>query len=99
TLKANGTMDVQERIEVVFSGSSHGIFRTIPIHYDTGKGTTRDIYLTNIRVNDGNGNGMGTKITTEGRYLKIRIGDADVLLNPGTRVTYVISYSAEGMIN
>lgn len=99
TLKADGTMDVQERIEVVFSESSHGIFRTIPIHYDTGKGTTRDIYLTNIRVNDGNGNGMGTKITTEGRYLKIRIGDADVLLNPGTRLTYVISYTAEGMIN
>ena len=99
TLKADGKMDVQERIAVLFNEPRRGIFRTIPIHYDTGKGTTRDIYLTNIRVTDSNGNGLGTKITTEDRYLKIRIGVADVTLPTGTRITYVISYTADGMIN
>jgi len=98
-LKADGSMQVQERIDVLFNESRHGIFRTIPIHYDTGRGTTRDIFLTNIRVTDGTTATQETKLSTEGRYLKIRIGDPDVTLGAGTRKTYVIQYNAEGMIN
>lgn len=98
-LSADGTMQVKETIQVLFNESRHGIFRTIPIHYDTGKGVTRDIYLTKIQVTDEHAASQTTKITTEGRYLKIRIGDADTLLQAGTRKTYVIQYVADGMMN
>ncbi len=98
-LRPDGTMQVQERIDVLFNESRRGIFRTIPIHYDTGKGTTRDIFLSKIQVTDASTQTQPTKITTEGRYLKIRIGDPDVYLDAGTRKTYVIQYIADGMIN
>jgi uncharacterized membrane protein YgcG len=98
-LKQDGTMDVVETIEVLFNQSSRGIFRKIPIHYETGKGTTRDIYLTDFRVTNGAGNELTTKITRDNPYVQIRIGDEDIWLDPGTRVTYVIRYKADGVIN
>src|ERR1044071_4413463 len=74
-LHANGTMDVQERIDVRFNEERHGIFRKIPIHYETKGIATRDLFLSNISVTDASGNGLGTKFSTEDRYLVIRIGD------------------------
>lgn len=98
-LHEDGTMDVKETIAVTFNETRHGIFRFIPVDYDTGKGITRSIFVSGISVTDENGNAQTTKIEGEGANVKIRVGEKDVLLLPGTRKTYVIGYHVENMVN
>lgn len=98
-LRRDGSMTVTEKIQVEFRQSSRGIFRFIPVAYDTGKGVARRIVLSGISVQDEAGRALTTKVTREGRNVRVRIGDEDVWLPPGTRVTYVIRYSVAGMLN
>ena len=98
-LEANGSMQVTERLGVTFNESKHGIFRDIPVDYDAGRGITRSIDLDQISVGDGQGNALTTKVTSEGDHVRIRIGDKDVTLPAGTRMTYQIHYRVRGMIN
>lgn len=98
-LGRDGRMAVTEKIQVRFQQSSRGIFRFIPVNYETGKGLARRVVLSGIDVRDGSGQALTTKITREGRNIKIRIGDEDVWLSPGTQTTYVIRYHVKGMLN
>lgn len=98
-LKGDGWMDVEERITVTFNEPRHGIFRFIPVDYETGKGVARHLDFTGIGVSAGNGSSETTQITREGPNVKIRIGDKDVLLDSGTQKEYVIRYRVFGMIN
>ncbi|MFQ5460950.1 MAG: DUF2207 domain-containing protein, partial [Anaerolineae bacterium] len=98
-LAADGAMIVQERIAVTFNQERHGIYRRIPVDYDTGRGTVRRLDVEVLGVTDASGDAYGTKVTHEGSDVRIRIGDADVLVAPGSSLTYVISYRARGMIN
>lgn len=98
-LRADGTMTVNEEIAVTFNEPRRGIFRVIPIAYDTGKGMSRRIFLTNISVVDDQANEQTTKISHEGENINIRIGDADVYLPTNTKKVYRISYDARNMIN
>jgi len=98
-LAKNGEMKVEETITARFLISKRGIFRKIPVNYDTGKGVNRNIFLSNIEVVDENGNEYTTNISHESEYLVIRIGDEDIFLPPNTVKTYVIRYTANGMIN
>jgi uncharacterized membrane protein len=90
TVEANTDLLVEERIEVVFSEPRHGIFRTIPVRYSDPKGYAYSLNLRLLSVTDGDGRAQGTKVTSEGRYVKIRIGDPDRTVT-GV-VHYVIRY-------
>lgn len=98
-IQPNSDLVVREYLEVTFSAAKHGIFRTIPVRYDTGRGVGRNIYFRLASVNDENGRPHQTKLTYQGNNVNIRIGDPDVVVTPGTKVTYVISYNISGAIN
>jgi uncharacterized membrane protein YgcG len=99
TLSAKAELEVTERIQVVFNESRRGIFRDIPVHYENRHGLTRSLFIDSVSVTDQNGAGETTKLTREGEGIRIRIGDEDVFLVPGTRKTYVIRYRCRGMMN
>lgn len=90
TVEAGSDLVVEERIEVVFSEPRHGIYRTIPVQYSDPRGFAYSLGLRLLDVTDGEGERQTTAVTHEGRYVKIRIGDADRTVSG--RVVYVIRY-------
>lgn len=98
-LSAKAELVVTEKIQVVFNESRRGIFRDIPIHYENRHGLTRSLFIDQISVTDENGAGQQIKITKEGEDVRIRIGDPDIFLPPGTQRTYMIYYRCRGMLN
>jgi hypothetical protein len=90
TVEANSDLLVEERIEVVFSEPRHGLFRTIPVRYSDPKGYAYSLDFRLLSVTDDDGRNHGTKVTNEGRYVKIRIGDPDRTVRGA--VHYVIRY-------
>ncbi len=99
SLNKNSSIDVTETIRVTFNESRRGIFRSIPYVLPGRAGLTRSVTLDSISVGDGTGYEAKTKITTENGYVKIRIGDANVWMSPGTEKTYTIKYRIIGAIN
>lgn len=99
TLGKDGWLNVEERITVRFDESARGIFRTIPLVYETGRGVARRPLLTGISVVDGSGRGLKTQESSEGRYRKVRIGNPNIWLPAGTVTTYVIRYRVYGVLN
>lgn len=95
----DGRLQVSERITVRFEEPRRGIVRFIPVIYDTGRGVNRRILLGGITVHDEQGEPLTTLVRREGPAVTIRIGDEDVWLPAGTRKTYVIDYSAKGVVN
>ena len=98
-LNPDSSFEVREAIDVTFNEYRHGIFRRIPFEFDTGRGIVRKTVLDQITVRDAQGQDYKKKITREGAFIKIRIGDADVELPPGTKKTYVVSYRVQNAIN
>jgi len=98
-LRRDGSMSVTEKIRVQFNESRRGIFRVIPVVYETGRGLARQIVLSGIAVSDEAGKALTTKITREGSNVRIRIGDEDVWFPRGTETTYVIRYRVAAMLN
>ncbi len=98
-LDKDGTLHVQETIATTFDEQHHGIFRDIPIHYETGKGVSRSLILDSISVTDERGNSRASKVTHEGQNLHIRIGSPDSYEPVGSPVIYVISYKSFGHMN
>lgn len=99
SLEKNSVINVTERLDVKFNASRRGIFRTIPYILPSRAGLTRSVTIDSISVNDGSGATAETKITSESGNIKIRIGNPDVWLSPGTKRTYTIQYRVVGAIN
>src|ERR1700722_1979491 len=72
-VRANGTIDVTEGIEVRFSGEWHGIYRTIPIEYTTRQGFSYTLFLDPISVTDDAGRKLKYETSSAGRYTKYKI--------------------------
>ena len=72
-VRANGTIDVTEVIEVQFSGEWHGIYRTIPIKYTTPQGFSYTLFLDPISVTDDAGRKLKYETSSAGRYTKYKI--------------------------
>lgn len=90
TVKPNSDLVVEETLQVRFQAARHGIYRTIPIRYTSPRGYAYSLGFRLLGVVDERGRSHTTKVTSEGRYVKIRIGDADrTVIGP---VTYVIRY-------
>src|SRR5262245_48722364 len=70
-IEENGTSVVTERITCVFVGAWHGIYRRIPIEYRGPNGSNYTLFLDVLKVEDGDGNKLETKITTKGDYRQL----------------------------
>ena len=96
-VNSDTTVDVTETIIVDFDGlAKHGIYRTIPVKYQTQYGNNLNIRLNLLSVTDSNGDKLETKVTKEGGSTKIKIGDPDFTISG--RNTYVITYKVSQVI-
>jgi Predicted membrane protein (DUF2207) len=73
----NGTIEVTETIEARFIGAWHGIYRTIPVEYDTPQHLNYSLLLEPLSVTDYSGNPLKYEQKREGRYLKFKISVPD----------------------
>ena len=97
SIKSDSSIHVTEQIVYDFgSEQRHGIFREIPVKYDTPRGN-RSIDIDDIMVTDQNGNSYITDISNSGNNKVIRIGDPDIFVT-GLK-TYLISFTVEGALN
>jgi len=55
TVNPNGTIEVTEIIEARFTGFWHGIYRTIPVEYDTPQHLNYSLLLEPLSVTDDDG--------------------------------------------
>jgi uncharacterized membrane protein YgcG len=99
TLAKSGSMEVEERIRVLFTESKRGIFRDIPYAYSTDGRIVREISVLDVSVTDINGQALTNLVTVSEGAVHIRIGDAAIFLPPGREITYVLRYTVRGMLN
>jgi uncharacterized membrane protein YgcG len=90
TVEPNSDLLVAETIEVFFTEPRHGIYRSIPIRYTDRMGYAYSLDVRLLAVTDARGRDQGAKVSGEGRYVKIRIGDPDRSVHGP--VTYVLRY-------
>jgi predicted membrane protein DUF2207 len=90
TVERDATLQVEERLEVEFREPLHGLYRTIPVRYADPRGFAYSLDVERVSVTDERRQNYGTQVSDEGRYKKIRIGDAKRTVEG--RVVYVIRY-------
>ena len=73
TVNPNGTIEVTEIIEARFTGFWHGIYRTIPVEYDSPQHLNYSLLLEPLSVTDDDGHSLKYEQKREGRYLKFKI--------------------------
>jgi len=95
TVAQNGTTEVTERLDVVFEGVYHGIYRDIPIEYPGPHGSNYTLFLRVTGVTDGDGNRLKYESSTRNgsRHLKIYVPGAE-----DTTRTVLISYSVRNAV-
>ena len=90
----SGDILVTETLRPTFDGSFNGIYRSIPVEYDTDRGFRYKLRLDVEAVEDENGSELRYETNRDGRYLKIKvwvpgavnaIADAAVLPEAGSR--------------
>lgn len=95
---SDGTLEVTERIRVNVEGREirRGIFRDIPLRFEDETGRMREVGLDVISVTR---NGSPEPYTTQrgSGMIRVRIGDADVLIPHGEH-TYEIAYRTDRQI-
>lgn len=93
----NSTLTVEEKITVDFQSEyHHGIYREIPVKYQRA-GANYNLRLRVISVEDAAGKPYQYKLTPQGRYVRIRIGDPDRYVQ-GIN-TYNILYQVRRALN
>ncbi|HET8945146.1 MAG TPA: DUF2207 domain-containing protein [Dehalococcoidia bacterium] len=96
-INEDGTVRATEDIRVDFGAQEHhGIFRDIPVEYEYDKDNNRLIRLTGITVDDGS-NAHPFEAFSNGKNLRIKIGDPDVLVSGEQR--YRIQYTINRGLN
>lgn len=96
TVQADGKAVVTETIEVRFHESRHGIYREIPVKYQTDFGESVRMPIDVVSVTDDQERKRTTKVSHPGNVINIRIGDADIWVNG--REVYVIRYEVTNAI-
>jgi uncharacterized protein (TIGR04222 family) len=94
-IQPDGRLLVTETIAAAFVSPKHGIYRTIPIHYEVGF-HQYSLRFTLLGVTDGSGAARRTKVSRDGYSVRIRIGDPDRTLR-GLQV-YRIQYEIQRAI-
>ena len=97
-LNADGTVSFTETIEYEFSDQedNHGIYRDLPTadHLPKAKLRLYDVSVTDVTLD---GSPVNYENETSDENLRLKIGDADTLIN-GTH-TYVIKYEYSGALH
>jgi uncharacterized membrane protein len=78
TVARDGSAEVTERLEVVFEGEYHGIYRDIPIEYPGPHGSNYTLFLHVTGVTDDAGNKLkyDSSVNNGSRHLKIYVPGA-----------------------
>ncbi|MEA1926013.1 MAG: DUF2207 domain-containing protein [Patescibacteria group bacterium] len=87
----DGTFAVQERIAVDFAEQRHGIFRKIPVKYESFGKTNFKLRLNGFTVSDESGKGRIFKKYKESGNIVLKIGDPNTLV--AGRQIYDIRYN------
>jgi hypothetical protein len=99
SLSQDGDLIVEESIQVRFTEKRRGIFRAIPESFRNGRGSVRRTQITFLSARNEKGAQHQTSLSTSNGVLNIRIGNPNVFLPAGARVTYVIRYKVDNAIN
>lgn len=95
-INPDASLSITEEIQYDFEGAERrGIFRNIPVSYETDTGNRR-IFVEVSEVLQ-NGEPAQIKESREGGNLRIRIGDPDVTITGAH--TYEITYNVRGALN
>ncbi|MFT4535812.1 MAG: putative membrane protein YgcG [Saprospiraceae bacterium] len=89
-INTDGSLNIEETIDVNFSKKKRGIYRTIPYKYSRD-GESIDLGITDINVR-----GHKHKVTRKNGAVEIKIGDKNIYLEGNQ--TYHISYKIENGI-
>jgi len=73
TVLPNGSVDVTENITFRFIGSWRGVYREIPVEYNTPQGMNYSLFLTLKSVRDGDGEKLKYDSSRERHYRKLKI--------------------------
>jgi len=73
TVNPDGTIEVTEIIEARFIGSWNGVYRTIPVEYDTPQHLNYSLLLQPVSVTDDDGHPLKYEQKRDGRYLKFKV--------------------------
>ncbi len=89
----DGSFTVTETIEVTYDRERHGIYRELPYEYIDELGDIKTTPLKVLSVRDEDGKKWPYKITSQGGFVNIRIGDPDRYVRG--RQVYIITYRVE----
>ncbi len=96
-VRRDSSVVVEEHIRYDFGTlDKHGIFRDIPIRYETSYGNRQSLGIEVESVTDGNGAAYPHTLSREGDTLHIKIGDPDRTVT-GEHL-YVIRYAARAAL-
>jgi len=73
TVLPNGSVDVTENITFRFTGHWNGVYREIPVEYNTPQGMNYSLFLTIKSVRDGDGQSLKYESSRERHYRKLKI--------------------------
>jgi len=73
TVLPNGTVDVTENITFRFIGHWNGVFREIPVEFNTPQGMNYSLLLKVKRIADGNGESLKYESSSVRHYRKLKI--------------------------
>lgn len=92
-VRADASILVEERIRYDFGElDKHGIYRDIPVKYETPYGNRQSLIIDVESVTDGTGRPYEYALADEGDDLRIKIGDPDRTITG--EHTYAIRYTA-----
>ncbi|RJR29624.1 DUF2207 domain-containing protein [Candidatus Microgenomates bacterium] len=95
TINQDTSVRVQETIQVNFPGQKHGIYRDIPIDYNTSSGKTSiDLKINSVKNNLGREIKYSKSIV--GPTVRIKIGDPKTFVTGDN--TYVIDYTVRNVL-
>jgi uncharacterized membrane protein len=69
----DSTLDVTETIQANFIGAWHGLYRTIPVEYETPQGFNYSLFVKFKGATDAAGQPLKVESSREGHYLKWKI--------------------------
>lgn len=72
-VRPDGWVEVRERLRVRFQGQFRGIYRTVPVDYQTPAGFGYRLDVERVRVTDGDGRELRVEQSKEGRHRKLKI--------------------------
>ncbi len=94
-VNVDGTLDVTEMIEVEFSGSWQGMYRTIPVRYRNEAGFNYTLFLDIESVVDGRGSPLRYETSRQGHYRKIKVWVPNA---QDARRTVTINYTVDNAL-